>query len=176
MGETGQVFDYCTLEKKASDPIQFRSGHESDAYSSPLPSPRSPYGSPGPCLNTIDKREKKPSKRTRKISLFSQFHFNARSDDKHGKSRKVSAPTISSLVPCSTMTLGYTEADILPDLSSDSSTSSVQSQQSSSSLPVLLTVDNASFLSRPKSSGTCSANDKETASIRYIINFPLPEW
>ncbi|KAK3755896.1 hypothetical protein QZH41_001186 [Actinostola sp. cb2023] len=169
MGETGQVFDYCTLEKKASDPIQFRSGHESDAYSSPLPSPRSPYGSPGPCLNTIDKREKKPSKRTRKISLFSQFHFNARSDDKHGKSRKVSAPTISSLVPCSTMTLGYTEADILPDLSSDSSTSSVQSQQSSSSLPVLLTVDNASFLSRPKSSGTCSANDKETASIRYII-------
>lgn len=181
MGETGQqvIFCYSSQERKASDPIQFHSGHEKDI--SPLPSPRSPTsGSSGFYIDkrSSEKGEKwrknspKPSKRTRKISLFSQLHFNSRSEDKQNKSRKISCPTISSLIhgPAG-LPMGFTEDAILPDLSSDSSTSSVQSQQSASSIPSRLSVDSSPFLSRKKSSSTSCNNgiDREIACIKDII-------
>lgn len=169
-----------TREGTISDPLHFHSGNESDIICKPT---RSPFGIQGSyfrserSLAAVDKKDKsdkrkvspKP-KRTRKISLFSQFHFNGKSDS---KSRKVSAPTISSLVPCSSFPLGYPE-DIVPDFSSDSSTSSMQSIQSSLSLPLQLTVDNSSLFSRRKSNNICVTSsvascEKEKQVLKDII-------
>jgi len=165
----GEPLNIITFETKTSDPLQFHSGHECELVcESPQLHPRSPFGIHGSQFHTerslsekkdrndIKRKLSPKPKRQRKISLFSQFHFNGRSDS---KSRKVSAPTISSLVPCS---LGYTD-EILPDFSSDSSNSSIQSFQSSSSLPVPLTIEHSSIFNRKPSTSNCvTASDNHT--------------
>lgn len=162
----GEPLNVITFETKTVEPLQFHSGHECEMCESPRLPPRSPFGINGSHFryersfsdkkDSRDKRKVSPKpKRTRKISLFSQFHFNGRLDS---KSRKVSAPTISSLVPCS---LGYTD-EILPDFSSDSSTSSIQS---SSSLPVPLGVESINR----KTSAYTNVTASENQTLKDII-------
>lgn len=86
-------------ERKNSNPFHFTSGHEA--------SQRESNGTPNilngnTAFTFIPEKEVKPSKRTRKMSLFS-FHFNSKSssEDSKGRVRRSSQPAFNQPSPTS---------------------------------------------------------------------------
>ncbi|XP_048590399.1 dynein light chain Tctex-type 5-B-like [Nematostella vectensis] len=155
---------YYTRERSNSNPLQFHSGTEHEQVTPPCSPPYN--GGSANQLSPIDKSRKNSpkAKRSRKLSLFSQFHFNTKSsDEKHGKPRRISSPSASSK-----------DKDLIEvDFDSCSSTSSQISMHSLPSIPQGRCLETSPAPSRKTSAQSTStaqsAVEKENAQIRDII-------
>ena len=117
---------FCPRERQNSNPLCFKSGHEV---------PQRTHNGTNILNNNFALPEKetksspKPSKRTRKLSLFS-FHFNSKSDEK-GKMRRCSQPANSFISPPTLMPNVDEEPNISGSFSSLDSSPSLSRKCSS---------------------------------------------